>query len=188
MYWKRRLPHWVPDDIPVFVTWRLAGTLPQPSELTAPEPGRTFMLQDRELDKAKNGPSWLKNPRIAKIIVEALLHGESVRRDYDLIAWVVMPNHVHVVLKPIAKLSEIMRWLKAATANRANRVLGKTGEAFWQREYYDRWVRSDKELSSVISYVEGNPVSAALVACPEDWPWSSAKWSSATGDEIAGVT
>jgi len=65
-------------------------------------------------------------PSLAKIFVEALLHGESVRRDYDLIAWVVMPNHVHVVLKPIAKLAEIMRWLKAATANRANRVLGKT--------------------------------------------------------------
>jgi REP element-mobilizing transposase RayT len=170
MYWKRRLPHWVPDDIPVFVTWRLAGTLPQSSET-----GQTFVQQDRELDRAQNGPSWLKNPRIAKIFVDALLHGESVRRDYELIAWVVMPNHVHVVLKPIAKLPEIVRWLKAATANRANRVIGKIGEAFWQREYYDRWIRSDKELSSVVNYVEGNPVTAGLAACPEDWPWSSAK-------------
>jgi REP element-mobilizing transposase RayT len=181
MYGKRRLPHWVPDDIPVFVTWRLAGTVPQPPEAAAPDlnPGRTFLLQDRELDRAQSGPSWLKNPRIADIFVDALLHGESVRHDYELIAWVVMPNHVHVVLKPIGKLPEIMRWLKAATAKRANRVIGRRGEAFWQREYYDRWIRSDKELSSVISYVEGNPVSAGLVASPEDWIWSSAK---STGD------
>ena len=61
-----------------------------------------------------------------------------------MLAWVIMPNHVHLVLRPQGRLSAILRWLKTATATRANRLLGKTGEAFWQREYFDRWVRSEK--------------------------------------------
>jgi putative DNA methylase len=120
------------------------------------------------------GPNWLSQPRIAAIIVEALLHGERVRRSYDLLVWVVMPNHVHVVVKPIRPLAEIMRWLKAATANRANTLRGRTGEAFWQREYFDRWTRTEKQLGSVIGYVEDNQVRSGLIACPEEWKWSSA--------------
>jgi len=85
-----------------------------------------------------------------------------------------MPNHVHVVMHPIGPLPEIMRWLKAATANRANRVLGRTGTAFWQREYFDRWMRSDKQLASVIAYLEANPVRSGLASSPEEWRWSSA--------------
>jgi len=154
MYWHRRLPHWVPEDSTVFITWRLAGSKPPPAPAT--------------------GPRWLGQPRIAAIFADALLVGESVRRSYDLLAWIVMPNHVHVVMHPIRPLPEIMRWLKAATANRANRVLGRTGTAFWQREYFDRWIRSDKHLASVIAYVEGNPVRSGLAANPEEWRWSSA--------------
>jgi putative transposase len=85
-----------------------------------------------------------------------------------------MPNRVHVVVTPILPLPEIMRWLKAATANRPNALLGRTGTAFWQREYFDRWIRTEKQLASVIAYVEDNPVRSGLAACPEDWRWSSA--------------
>ena len=85
-----------------------------------------------------------------------------------------MPNHVHVVVKPIRPLPEIIGWLKAATANRANVLLGRTGEAFWQREYFDRWIRTEKQLGSVIAYVEENPVRSGLAKCPEEWRWSSA--------------
>ncbi len=122
----------------------------------------------------QSGPLWLKDPRIANMVVSALLHGESVRVSYDLYSWVIMPNHVHAVLKPPRLLSEIMQWLKTATANRANRILGKSGTSFWQREYYDHWVRSEKEFYSIIHYVEQNPVAAGLAASPEEWPWSSA--------------
>jgi REP element-mobilizing transposase RayT len=92
-----------------------------------------------------------------------------------------MPNHVHVVMQPIRPLPEIMRWLKAATANRANALLGRTGEAFWRREYYDRWIRSERELASAIAYVEDNPVRSGLAACSEEWPWSSAYQAQGTG-------
>jgi REP element-mobilizing transposase RayT len=97
-----------------------------------------------------------------------------------------MPNHVHVVMKPSRPLPEIMRWLKTATANRANRLLGTTGGAFWQREYYDRWIRSDEQLASVIAYVEENPVRSGLAACPEEWRWSSARKAPAA--KTAGAT
>jgi len=152
-YWRRRLPHWTPDNSTIFVTWRLAGTRPSP---------------------ASAGPRWLIEPRIAAIFADALLHGDEVRRAYNLFAWVVMPNHVHVVMDPLIPLSEIMRWLKTATANRANQLIGKAGTPFWQREYFDRWIRSEKELSSVIAYVEENPVRSGLAACCEEWRWSSA--------------
>ena len=156
MYWCRRLPHWIPNSSEIFVTWRLAG--PKPSPPSLPKTG---------------GPQWLDQPRIANMFVEALLYGEQVRRSYCLFAWVVMPNHVHLVLKPTCPLPDIMRWLKGATSNRANRLLGTTGTAFWQREYFDRWIRSDQQLNSVIAYVEENPVRKGLVASPEEWPWSS---------------
>jgi REP element-mobilizing transposase RayT len=163
MFWQRKLPHWVPDDAILFVTWRLAETVPP----------------------TQSSPRWLSNPQIAKCVVEAIQHGEQVRKSYDLLAWVVMPNHVHVVIKPHEKLSDIMRWLKSTTAGRANRIIGKPRQPFWQREYFDRWIRSSKELASVISYLEANPVRAGLVPEAEDWPWSSAKL---TGDKIAGPT
>jgi hypothetical protein len=105
----------------VFVTWRLAGTLPRPApelEIRDPHPGKTLLFRDRQLDQSRSGPRWLEDPRVATMFVNALVYGERVRRAYDLFAWVVMPNHVHVVLKPNRKLSEIVRWLKTATATR----------------------------------------------------------------------
>jgi len=188
MFWRRRLPHWAPEDSPVFVTWRLAGTLPrgQPELLVrGPLDGKTFVLQDRELDHMASGPRWLREPPIAAIFRDALLYGENVRR-YDLLAWVVMPNHVHLVLQSKARLPDVVRWLKTATAVRANRTLGRNGEPFWQREYFDRWIRSEEELLKTISYVENNPVTAGLAASPEEWPWSSP--AEDTGGETAGAT
>ena len=185
MFWQRRLPHWVPNDSIVFVTSRLAGTLPQPPPGSVPDPATAFVIQDCKLDSLPYGPHWLKDPRIAKIVVASLLHGENVRRAYNLLAWVIMPNHIHVVLRPRRNLPEIVRWLKTATAVRANRLLSKTSP-FWQREYYDHWIRDRNELSSVINYVEENPVNAGLVRSPADWPWSSA--SQDTGGKTAGAT
>jgi 8-oxo-dGTP diphosphatase len=138
----------------------------------------------------QSGPRWLKEPRIARVVVSALQHGGSTRRTYDLGPWVVMPNHVHAVLKPHRRLSEIMQWLKTATATRANRILETPGTPFWQREYYDHWIRTEKEFFSIVKYIERNPVSAGLVSLPEEWPWSSAanadgKTVSATGGTVA---
>jgi hypothetical protein len=88
MFWRRTLPHWVPENSTVFVTWRLAGTLPHVPELyfRDPNPGRTFVHHDRRLDRAETGPRWLANPGAAQIVAEALIHGHEVRNSYNLLA------------------------------------------------------------------------------------------------------
>jgi putative transposase len=177
--YRRRLPHWVPDDAVIFVTWRLAGSAPpsRPQILTAENTGRTpFVRNDRVLDKAVAGPRWLSDSRIAGMIEDALQHGDAARNFYSLFAWVVMPNHVHVVFQPKSPLPDVMRWLKGRTGRLANRILGFTGMPFWQDESYDHWIRSDKELGEIIAYVENNPVSAGLVDSAEHWLWSSARF------------
>jgi REP element-mobilizing transposase RayT len=183
MFWQRRMPYAVPEGSVVFVTWRPAGTMAKSKVVREPDPGKAFLLEDRELDKDQTGPQWLKDVKIAAIVADALLYGSQSK--YELYAWVVMSNHVHIVIRPNSPLPGIMKWLKAATASRANQILNRTGQPFWAREYYDHCVRDTRELDSVIHYIEWNPVKAGIVASPEEYPWSSAK---GTGDKIAGVT
>jgi REP element-mobilizing transposase RayT len=186
MFYRRRLPHWQPDltEGTFFITWRLAGCIP-PTRLphrlagesacpTLPA-GRAFLALDREVDKAAIGPVWLRDARVARVVADALLYGETGRHYYKLRAWVIMPNHVHVLLRPEAPLPAITRWLKGSTARQANLLLGQTGSAFWQDESFDHRVRDEMELDRIAAYVERNPVSARLAANPQDWPWSSAR-------------
>jgi putative transposase len=95
-----------------------------------------------------------------------------------------MPNHVHLVINPKRKLPEIMCWVKKATAYRANQILGRGGQAFWQREYYDRWIRTEEEYVNTVRYVEENPMSAGL----ENWRWCSGMGELHAGNKIAGGT
>jgi REP element-mobilizing transposase RayT len=99
-----------------------------------------------------------------------------VGRFYELFAWVVMANHVHVLLRPLIPLRKALMNIKSGSARAANAALGRTGKPFWQDESYDHWVRSNKERNSIIRYIHFNPVTAGLVAEPEEWPWSSAGW------------
>ena len=128
-----------------------------------------FLQHDAHLDHFDFGPVWLRDPRIANMLMNALQYGETVRQLYRLHAWVIMPNHVHVVLEPRTAMPPIMRWLKGRTARTANRILGRTGMAFWQDESFDHWVRSAEELQGVIDYVEDNPVKAGLVEGRDQW-------------------
>ena len=180
---RRRLPHWVPDGVPVFVTWRLAGTFRRARESRNKQTsaGERFVFADGELDKAGAGPLWLADPRVAHMLIEALRYGARVRRFYDLHAFVVMPNHVHVVWEPKVALPRILQWLKGVTAKRAKNLLNLDVKAFWQDESYDHWVRSEGELQRIIRCVERNPVKAGLADRIEGWPWSSA-YGTATGE------
>jgi REP element-mobilizing transposase RayT len=177
---RRHLPHWIPEEAAVFVTWRLAGSLPPQADLTddkdrssVPHP---FLQRDEQLDRVPSGPAWLQDSRVARVVVDALLYGETVRRFYQLHAWVVMPNHVHAIFQPHAAMPTIMRWLKGRTGRVANQILGRTGTALWQDESFDHWIRSAEELRDLIEYVENNPVKAGLVETKEQWRWSSAGW------------
>jgi len=96
-----------------------------------------------------------------------------------------MPNHVHVLLEPKVPLPAITRWLKGSTARKANQILGRTGEAFWQEESFDHWIRNDSELNRIVRYIEYNPVTAGLARAPEEWRWSSARL---TGESACPTT
>jgi putative transposase len=89
---------------------------------------------------------------------------------YQLFAWVVMSNHVHVLLTPRRPLADVTRAVKKTSAKQANQLLGRTGHPFWQDESYDHWVRDAREFDRILGYIEWNPVRAGLVDLAEDWP------------------
>jgi putative transposase len=144
------------------------------ASLKQSNPGKRFLVLDRELDGAVYGPTWLKDVRLAKVVVDALHHGAKHLQLYRLSAYVVMSNHVHILIWPKALLPEITKAIKGFTAREANSILGRTGKKFWQDESFDHAVRSEDEFYRIVRYIERNPVKARLVVNPEEWPWSSA--------------
>jgi putative transposase len=168
----RRLPHYDRTAQPTFLTWRLAGTLPQGRNFSRATSGEAFLAMDRLLDKASTGPLHLRQPEIANLIVDAIRLRD--RDAYKLHCYVVMPNHVHLLVTPNVPVSKLMQSLKRFTAREANRMLGLTGHPFWQDESYDRLVRDEAEFKRIASYIARNPVRAGIVETPEEFHWSSA--------------
>jgi REP element-mobilizing transposase RayT len=119
-------------------------------------------------------PTWMKDARIAKLVADAIQYGAEHLQLYRLCAYVVMSNHVHILIWPKGLLPEITKAIKGFTAREANLILGRTGQKFWQEESFDHAVRSEDEFYRIKRYIERNPVKAGLVESPEDWPWSSA--------------
>jgi REP element-mobilizing transposase RayT len=156
--YRRHLPHLQPDGAALFLTWRLHGSV------SAARTGGTA-----------TGVRHLSDARIAKVVADTIIAAESERAFYELHAWVIMPNHVHLLITPESDLSKIMRWIKGSTARRANQILGLTGQPFWQDETWDRWMRNTEEFRKTKRYIEFNPVTAGLVKEPSLWPWSSAR-------------
>ena len=124
-------------------------------------------------EDAGRGECHLWRPEIAALVRDALLKFNGER--YELLAWCVMPNHVHVLIKQKRgfPLAEIAKSWKVFTAREANTILGRTGQ-FWMREYHDRRIRDEEHMNRAIVYIENNPVKAGLCERPEDWAWSSA--------------
>jgi REP element-mobilizing transposase RayT len=125
------------------------------------------------LDTAATGPLWLNDPEIAGYVERALKQGAELRH-YVLRAYVIMPNHVHVLLDPLVDLYRLTGGIKGVSARDANVRLGRTGKPFWQDESFDHWIRDAGQFTRTRSYIENNPVKARLCAKPEDWRWSSA--------------
>ncbi|MDP6359178.1 MAG: transposase [Planctomycetota bacterium] len=141
---------------------------------------RFFGEYDAYLD-SHTDIDWLRKPEIAGLIRQNLYHHHESK--YYLVAYCIMPNHVHVLLQPAdslderrdkdGPLSDIMHSLKSYTANQANRILGRES-TFWQAESYDHWVRGRDELGRIVEYVAQNPVKANLVSEPHEWFFCSA--------------
>ena len=207
-FYYRHLPHWQPHGAVLFVTFRLKSSLPielikslweerehekillqqlpaaELAEQISLEQRRYFEKWDRYLDEAQHGPCWLAQPEIAGIVKEALHYRDG--KVFDLHAFCIMSNHVHVVFEPLSKsewysdlaLSEyhsdlpaIMQSLKRHTARQANLILGREG-AFWQDESYDHVIRIGEEYSRLVNYILENPVKAGLVPRWNEWPWT----------------
>jgi len=165
-----RLHDAVPDT--VVDTWK--AKLSWIENLPAMDP-REVKLRKlvAQYEDAGHGACWLRDERLAALVEEALLHFDDQR--YRLIAWCVMPNHVHGLIEtregwPVATI--VHSW-KSYTAHAANQILNRIGD-FWFREYYDRFIRDDQHFANTVNYIEQNPVKARLVGAPEEWRWSSA--------------
>jgi putative transposase len=203
-FYRRNLPHVQPPGAVLFVTYRLADSLPRhliqellderetAEKRIAALPKaeqkaerylvhkRLFAKWDRYLDQAASGPLWLRETAVAQIVVNSLHHLDG--KQYDLDCFCVMSNHAHTMFQPLPDengryfgLRRIMHGLKGYTATEANRVLGRNGR-FWQEESYDHVVRDEAELNRIRQYILYNPVKAGLVENPEDWPWSYCKF------------
>lgn len=172
----RRLPHWHVLNTPIFITFRLHGSLPHNREFPAASlsSGKAFVVLDRLLDEARSGPTFLREPAIARDVVACLKYGAELGH-YLLHAWVIMPNYVHLLITPQVNVSRPLGSLKAASSKRANLLLSRTGNSFWQGESYDHIVRSDDEFRKIQRYIENNPVAAGLVNDVRDYEWSSAR-------------
>jgi putative transposase len=172
---ERRLPHYYSAGHPVFVTWRLFNSLPAnrafPAATTS---GQAFVAMDRLLDTATTGPLHLRRAEFAEMVIEAIRYRER-EGIYVLHNFVVMANHVHLLITPRIELPRLTQSLKRFTAREGNRMLGTTGQPFWQDESYDRWVRDEVEFERIADYIENNPVTAGLCATPGDFPWSSGR-------------
>jgi REP element-mobilizing transposase RayT len=197
-FYRRNLPHIQPLNTALFLTFRLAGSVPKEvlgrmldeklvlekalkNDSTTSQSRfrelarRHFAMLESWLDKAAIGPTWLADKRIAGIVAEALHHRDGKR--FRLDAYSIMPNHVHSVFAPLTQtdtpesLSSIMHSLKRNTARRANQLLDRSG-AFWEHESFDHYVRNRAEWLRIVKYVLENPVKAGLVHKWEDWPWN----------------
>ncbi len=191
------LPHLKREGGTYFVTFRQAGTLPKEvllrfkqereailaqaeaakRPLTWHEQEELFRWYSSRVDKyldAGHGVCHLRNPELAELVADAIrfFHGQR----YELRAWVVMPNHAHVVVWPMAghTLSDFLHSWKSFTSHEINKRLAEKVVPFWQGESYDHLIRDDEDLHRCCHYTTRNPVNGGLCARPEDWKWSSA--------------
>ncbi len=177
-YYERNLPHWHPPGKMIFVTWRLHGSLPREVlvslKKTETRSNLRFARAERYLDNASSGPLWLSEARVAEAVTNCIRHGAEVLAFYRLISFVVMPNHVHLLLDPRTAMKRITGGIKSVSSREANRILGREGQQFWQAESFDHWVRNGAEAEKIRLYIEQNPVRAGLTPFATSWPWSSA--------------
>ena len=198
-FYRRNLPHIQSLDATLFVTFRLADSLPQHVLAYLAEERRLlqqklnsnqfstahsrsinlarrhFAMLEACLDRATEGPTWLSNYAVADLVAEALHYRDA--KQYRLDTFSIMPNHVHAVFAPLMKgavpqsLSSIMHSLKRNTAKRANELLGRSGTS-WEHETFDHYIRNQGERKRIVRYVLENPVKAGLVRTWQEWPWN----------------
>jgi len=190
----RYLPHWTQTGATYAVTFRLADSVPAPVAEEwrrerqriverAEKQGRSLRYDERvELNRlfctridgyldARHGECLLEAPGAAETVLAVMRHFDCDR--YDLIAWAIMPNHVHAALRPTGanQLADILHSWKSFSAKQLNRLLGRSGTV-WMEEYYDHLIRDGKDFVNQVNYILDNPQKGGL----HDYPWVGFKY------------
>lgn len=189
-FWRNRLPHWEVKNGRYFITIRCYGSLPGEvrqrlhsvqNALAAIKPSSTqfvqlqrqyFLTLEKYLDKGKGfSPFW------SSVAAQELNEAIDNLPDYGWKAphFVIMPNHVHLLTYPFEEENSLglkLTWqrFKGRTARTLNEILGRSG-AFWQADWFDRWMRSESEEEKVIEYIHDNAVKAGLVKSWKHYRW-----------------
>jgi putative transposase len=196
--WRHRLPHWEVVGRPHFVTIRCAGSLPgdvqarlreihvnlariaSSSPQFAALQRQYFQTCEKYLDQG-GGFAPFHVPAALNALFAALDRIQATA-DWRVTDAVAMPNHVHLLLVPLTEcptpLRGMIRLLKGRVAREANLALGRRG-AFWQSDWFDRWMRDDAEEMRTVAYIRQNPVKAGLVRDWRIWPWIRTREDSA---------
>jgi len=190
-YSRGYLPHCDYPGLLQSITYHLADSLPAAALERMDAELRSLPPQQRDRERRQRIEDWLdaghgccvlREPEAAACVVENWRHFAGER--YDLIAWVVMPNHVHVLIRVYegVPLGKIVQSWKSYTGKKMRGMMESRagarpsqGGGVWMREYWDRYIRDERHFEAVVRYIHDNPVKARLVERPEDWPWSSAR-------------
>jgi len=178
--WHQRgyLPHFDAPGVTQILTFMLTDSFPVSRRaewepiLRDPDGSAKRRKLEAWLDRGC-GACWLRRSDVAEVVEQVLLAADG--QGFRMQAWVVMPNHVHLVVDVwVVPLVKLVNGWKGKSARLANEILGRRGP-FWQEDYFDTVVRSGSHLAQAIRYTERNPSKAALVEDPRAWLWSSAR-------------
>ena len=203
--WHSRgyLPHFEGAEMTQHVTFHQADSLPKAALERMELQLRTLPMEKQEVERRKRVEEWvdaghgsclLRESGIASMVQGSFLKFDSER--YRLLAWVVMPNHVHVLFQPMDgwTVAKIVASWKKFTARKICETRRKSGEEplvpgvsgrqsgdghprpVWHREYWDRYIRDERHFLQAVEYIRLNPVKAGLVEAAGNWKWSSAYW------------
>jgi putative transposase len=204
-----KLPHILPYGATFFVTFNLQGAIPKAvlaklaeqrkfwlNQIQKTEEGdakekliaehkRQFANYDKYLDNPTDSPLWLKEEAVANIVAAEIMKMEQEEK-WEVIAYSIMPNHVHLLVSLAVQLPEnihefketdyfqlndLLQLVKGRSSRYSNLTLGRSG-TFWQKDSYDHYIRNTEEFNNIVHYILQNPVKAGLVTQYSDWKFN----------------
>jgi putative transposase len=181
--WHTRgyLPHYDKPGTMQMLTFRLADAMPADRRhewelFLKIEDGRVQRTKLEAYLDLGYGECLLRKSSLASALENVLLKFDGER--YRIAAWVIMPNHVHVLVELwTMPLGQLVKGWKGPGARLINQMTGRNGQ-LWQDDYWDRFIRDEDHFRTALKYIESNPVKAGLAKLAADWTWSSAnpKW------------
>ena len=175
-YKHGNLPHFDNALALQFITFVLSDAAPRQQKsrsipLESENGEAFFQLIDNELDRCR-GTCLLRKKEYAAEVVAVIQDTHDLA--IDLMAWVIMPNHVHLLIRQHdgIRLGDVICKIKSRSARRINLRRGSSGKV-WQIGFFDRLMRCDGHMWNTIEYIHNNPVAAGLVPTQKDWPFSS---------------